>query len=142
MIRTASLGHQKSLTEFAEPSGATTFRCYMMPKRVDWNALSRCYELQPRTYEEMLLVKGMGPKLVRALALISQAVYGTSLSWEDPVKFSFAVGGKDGVPFPVDRRAMDSATHMLRDAVERSRMGSSERKAALKRLSRFAIGTA
>ena len=141
MIRTASLGHQKSLSEFSEPSGANTFRCYTMPKRVDWGALARCYELQPRTYEELLLVKGMGPSLTRALALISQAVYGAPLSWEDPVKFSFAVGGKDGVPFPVDRRSMDSATHMLRDAVESSRIGSSQKKDAIKRLSRFALGT-
>lgn len=141
MIRTASLGHQKSLSEFVEPVGATAFRSYMMPKRVDWDALARCYELQPRTYEEMLLVKGMGPKLTRALALISQAVYGTPLSWEDPVKFSFAVGGKDGVPFPVDRRSMDSATNMLRGAVEQSRAGVLDKKNALKRLSRFTVGT-
>lgn len=141
LIRVASLGHQKSLSEFSDGEATPSFRSYMMPKRVNWGALARCYELQPRTYEELLLVKGMGPKLTRALALISQAVYGSPLSWDDPVKFSFAVGGKDGVPYPVDRRSMDSATRVLRDAVEQSRIGMPDKKDALKRLSRCALGT-
>ena len=140
IIRMASLGHQKSLSEFSGGDEPPPFRSYLMPKRVDWDALARCYQVQPRTYEELLLVKGVGPKLTRALALISQAVYGSPLSWEDPVKFSFAVGGKDGVPFPVDRSAMDSATRTLREAVEQSRIGMPERKDALRRLSRCAVG--
>ncbi|UCE92266.1 MAG: DUF763 domain-containing protein [Methanobacteriota archaeon] len=141
IIRMASLGHQKSLTEFTDRAEETLFRSYMMPKRVDWNALRRCYEAQPTNYEELLLVKGVGPKLTRALALISQAVYGAPLSWEDPVKFSFAVGGKDGVPFPVDRESMDAATRTLREAVDQSRIGVQDRKDALKRLSRCAGGS-
>ena len=67
-------------------------------------ALSNAYEIQPENYEELLTIRGIGPKAVRALALISELVYGKELSWKDPAKFSFAHGGKDGIPYPVDRK--------------------------------------
>lgn len=49
----------------------------------------------------------MGPKRVRALALISELIYGAETSWKDPAKYSFAHGGKDGHPYPVDRETFD-----------------------------------
>ncbi len=139
LVRLASLGAQRSLLEFDEDASAHTLRAYAMPKRVDWDALARCYEFRPRSYEELLLVKGVGAGMVRALALVSQVVYGDELSWQDPVKFSFAVGGKDGVPFPVDRKSMDKATDVLRTAVSQARIGDGERRDALRRLSRHAF---
>ena len=42
----------------------------------------------------MLALRGMGPRTVRSLALIAELVYGEPPSWKDPLKFSFAVGGK------------------------------------------------
>jgi hypothetical protein len=74
---------------------------------VDWGALRRLYEVRPRTYEELLLIRGVGAKVVRALALVAELVYGERPSWRDPLKFSFAHGGKDGLPFPVDRETYD-----------------------------------
>ena len=139
LIRTSSLAHQRSLLEFGSGAPQHSFRSYSMPKRIDWDALDRCYEFRPQSYEELLLTKGLGVNLVRALALISQAVYGSPLTWRDPVKFSFAVGGKDGVPFPVDRRSMDRATATLREAVRQSRLGEHDRKAALKRLAKHSF---
>ncbi|MCD6279462.1 DUF763 domain-containing protein [Candidatus Micrarchaeota archaeon] len=69
-------------------------------------------------YEELLLVHGIGPKKLRALALISQLVYGSELDWNDPVKFSFAHGGKDGHPFPVDRETYDYNISLLSEALD------------------------
>lgn len=108
-----------------------------MPRRINWTALKEVYEIQPRNYEEMLAIKGVGPATVRALAYTAELIYGTPLSWEDPVKFSFAVGGKDGVPYPVNRRAMDEATRILRTSLEEARVGRSERMKALRRLRMF-----
>ncbi len=136
LLRTASLGCQRSLLEYSDAGQLAGYRSFSMPKRLDWDAVSRCYEFRPQNYEELLLVKGVGANLVRALALISQVVYGDEVSWEDPVKFSFAVGGKDGVPYPVNRKAMDQATNTLAEAVRQARLGESEEKDALKRLSR------
>jgi len=108
-----------------------------MPKRINWNALREVYEIQPSTYEEMLSIKGMGAATVRALAYISDLIYGRPPSWKDPVKYSFAVGGKDGVPYPVNRRAMDEAAEMLQQAIDEAEMERKEKITALKNLKKF-----
>jgi uncharacterized protein len=108
-----------------------------MPRNINWDTLSRIYEFQPSNYEELLAVKGVGPATVRGLALVAELVYGEEPSWQDPVKFSFAYGGKDGVPFPVDRRAMDESIGILKKAVEESRVGEGEKLRSLQNLRRF-----
>jgi len=105
-----------------------------MPRRINWNVLKGIYEFQPRNYEEMLSMKGVGPATVRALAFISELMYGSPPSWSDPVKYSFAVGGKDGVPYPVDRKAMDEATMIIKQGVEEARIGKGEKLGAVRRL--------
>ena len=105
-----------------------------MPRRINWEALKQVYEIQPSNYEEFLAVKGIGAGTVRALAYISELVYGKPPSWKDPVKYSFAVGGKDGVPYPVDRKAMDEATKFLQMSLEEAVLGKKEKFLALKRL--------
>ena len=96
--------------------------------------LQKAYELQPKNYEELLCVPGLGPKTVRALALVSDLVYGKPPSWKDPVKFSFSHGGKDGIPYPVDRETYDRSIGILRDGVKQARLGSTEKLRAIKRL--------
>ena len=108
-----------------------------MPRNINWDTLSRLYEFQPTNYEELLSVKGVGPATVRGLALVAELVYGEEPSWEDPVKFSFAFGGKDGVPFPVDRKAMDESIRVLRDSVEAAKIGEKEKLRSLQRLRCF-----
>jgi uncharacterized protein len=108
-----------------------------MPRNINWDTLSRIYEFQPSNYEELLAVKSVGPATVRGLALVAELVYGDEPSWQDPVKFSFAYGGKDGVPFPVDRRAMDESIGILKKAVEESRVGEGEKLRSLRGLRRF-----
>jgi hypothetical protein len=109
-------------------------KSYMMPKSINWRALKAAYEIQPETYEKLVQMKGMGPKTLRGLALVSEFTFGEPPSYKDPVKFSFAFGGKDGVPFPVERKAMDNVTHILKEAIEESNMGKEEKIKALKRL--------
>ena len=105
-----------------------------MPRRIDWNALRMAYEFQPRDYDELLGIKGVGAGAVRALALVSELIYGEAPSWKDPVKYSFAVGGKDGVPHPVNIKAMDEATEFMEDAITSAKIGNKERYAALRRI--------
>ncbi len=130
------------------PSGQTVLTAWIgsfsdnmsrlkMPWRIDWKALRRAYEIHPRNYEELLAVRGIGPATIRGLALASEVIYGEKPSWKDPVKYSFAYGGKDGVPFPVNRRAMDRSIGFLQEAVESARLGDRERLEALKCLRRF-----
>ena len=79
----------------------------------------------------------MGPKTIRALTLASELIYGTPASTRDPARFAFAVGGKDGIPYPVDRPVYDEMIAILSRAVDRSKVDRSERVKALKRLADF-----
>ncbi len=108
-----------------------------MPRRINWKAAKRVYDWQPQDYEEFLSIEGIGASTVRALALISELIYGEKASWTDPVKYTFTVGGKDGVPYPVDRKAMDESTDVLRMGIEEARLGNKERVRALRRLKDF-----
>jgi len=91
---------------------------------------------QPRSYESLLAMKGVGPKTIRALSLVSEVIYGAPASYKDPARYSFAHGGKDATPYPVNRRRMDNSIELLKKAVEKTRFSYTEKKKALQRLNR------
>ncbi len=66
--------------------------------------------------------------------MVAELVYGEKPSWKDPVKYSFAYGGKDGVSFPVDRKAMDESIQVLKQAVQEAKFGDKEKMRSLQRL--------
>ena len=103
----------------------------------DMTVLKKAYELQPESYEELVSLKGMGPKKLRALALVSDLLYGTNPSWKDPVRYSFAHGGKDGYPYPVNRETYDSSIETLKQAIEQAKINNTEKYRAIKRLREF-----
>ena len=107
-----------------------------MGKR-DLETLKKANELQPENYESLIGIHGVGPKTVRSLALISEVIYGKQPSWEDPVKFSFAHGGKDGIPYPVHKPTYDRSIEILRTGIEQAKLGQKERLGAIKRLQKF-----
>lgn len=142
MYETIRPGGQATLLDWTDEKriGEDDMPAYKLPKRVNWGALKKAYEIQPRDYEEMIGISGIGPATVRGLSLVCELIYGERASWKDPVKYSFAFGGKDGVPYPVDRKAMDESTELLRGALMEARIGEKERLNALKRLTTFAQG--
>jgi len=99
--------------------------------------LLKTYERQPEDFATLLGMPGVGGKTLRSLALIAELVHGTSLSWEDPASYSFAHGGKDGYPFPVDRETYDASIDILEKAVRSLKAGRSEKTEALRRLSQM-----
>lgn len=126
---------QKTLLDFSNS--------FEMPREhfpeisADLKTLIKAYEQQPENYEELIMIKGMGQKNLRALALISHLVHGTELSWKDPVKYSFAHGGKDGWPYPVDKKTFNNSVDFLKNTVKNLKLGYKERNFALKRLNNF-----
>ena len=88
-------------------------------------------------FEDVLRVKGIGPKMLRALALVSELLYGAKPSFEDPARYSFAHGGKDGHPYPVQREVYDATVETLKKAIEKARVGQREKVEAIKRLSKI-----
>jgi len=124
-------------------------RALAMPRRhevrlsdVDPDRLERillhAYETQPMTYTDLLAVPGVGAKALRALSLVAELTYGEPASVRDPVSYSFAHGGKDGTPFPVDRATYDATIASIERAVAEARLGRTDRVEALRRLARMA----
>ena len=106
------------------------------PERLE-RVLTHSYEAQPRDYTELLAVPGVGAKGLRALSLVAELVYGEPASVKDPVSFSYAHGGKDGTPYPVNRPVYDSTIESLRSAVSSAKVGRTDKINALKRLARL-----
>ena len=96
--------------------------------------LLKTYERAPENFETLLGMEGVGARTLRALSLVSEVIYGTPASTRDPARFSFAHGGKDGTPFPVDIETYDKTVEVLRAAVNKANIDRSERVKALKRL--------
>lgn len=79
-------------------------------EKILWNLCDQ----KPENYEKLLATKGVGPKTIRALALVSEVIYGAKPSYEDPARYSFAHGGKDATPYPVDRITYDQTIDKLK----------------------------
>jgi hypothetical protein len=99
--------------------------------------LIKTHEKQPDNFEHLLGIEGVGPKTVRSLSLISELIYGAKPSFRDPARFSFAHGGKDGHPYPVDRKNYDLSIEILRKSIRSAKLGEREKIETLKRLSSF-----
>ena len=89
------------------------------------------------TFQDVLKLRGVGPKMMRALALVSELIYGMKPSFKDPARYTFAHGGKDGHPFPVRRDIYDLTIDTLKRAIEKAKVGQREKVEAIKRLSRI-----
>ena len=96
--------------------------------------LQQLYESQPADYEQLLYTPGVGPKTIRALSLVSEVMYGAKPSYRDPARYSFAHGGKDATPYPVDWQTYDATINTLQDAVKKSRINPIEKDKAMRRL--------
>jgi len=110
---------------------------YEMPRRLDWNIFRKAYDIQPKNYEQLISIPGIGPSSVRALSLIGEIIFGASASWQDPVKYNFAHGGKDGVPYPVARKIYDKSISYLYSAIDGAEIQRDERIDTLKKLAEF-----
>jgi len=85
------------------------------------------YENKPESYEKLLSLQGVGPKTIRALALVSEIIYGAKPSYRDPARYSFAHGGKDATPYPIERKIYDQTIHFFADIIAKSRLQLNEK---------------
>lgn len=88
----------------------------------------------PENFEQLLSLKGIGPKTVRALSLVSEIIYGARPSYKDPARYSFAHGGKDGTPYFPRPEELDQTIKILEKGVQKSKVSMREKIAAQKRL--------
>jgi hypothetical protein len=154
----ALLAEAERLTE-----GPTLFapaRHAVLPADVNLDRLRKivrtAHERNPQDFETLLGTEGVGPATVRSLSLLAELIYDAPASHRDPAvppnlepetrnqkpirhwaDYSYAHGGKDGVPFPVDRTAYDRNIGVLLDAVRKARLGETEKSDALRRIARL-----
>ena len=124
-------GPQRSLDNFQFPE-----RHLRMDYRIDWSKLRAIYEYQPEDFQELAYMKGIGKSTIRALSYLAELVYGDEPSFRDPVKYSFAVGGKDGVPKPINRNDYDIAISFFKELLGQTRIGDLSLESIAAKLSR------
>ena len=142
---------QGALLEIAREAPERTlaeFRKLTMPRHHDVRAedvdekrlgavLAVAYEREFRDFASLLLMEKVGPRTLQSLALIAEVVHGTPTRFSDPARFSFAHGGKDGHPFPVPLKTYDESIAILRNGLDRAKVGDTDKLDGFARLDRF-----
>ena len=105
------------------------------------NILWLARENEPENFEDLLMLKGVGPRTMQSLALVSEVIHGAPSRFTDPARFSFAHGGKDGHPFPVPTQTYDETISILRTGIEKSKLGNTDKNLAIKKLHEIAVRT-
>jgi uncharacterized protein len=95
-------------------------------------------ETETQNFEDLLLLKGLGPRTLQSLALVSEVIHGTPSRFTDPARFAFAHGGKGGRPFPVPTKVYDEVIDTLKNSVEKAKIGNSEKQNAIQKLTQIA----
>lgn len=96
--------------------------------------VEKAHFLKPKRFEELLTTKEVGPRTIRALSLVSELIYGAKPSYDDPARYSFAHGGKDGTPYPVSKSTYDKTLEIIERGIKKSRVSLKEKEEAQKRL--------
>jgi hypothetical protein len=99
--------------------------------------LAIAYERDLHDFAELLLLEKLGPRTLQSLALVAEVVHGAPSRFNDPARFSFAHGGKDGHPFPVPLKTYDESLNFLRASLDAARIGDREKIDGFRRLERF-----
>ena len=99
--------------------------------------LAIAYERDLHDFAELLLLEKLGPRTLQSLALVAEVVHGAPSRFDDPARFSFAHGGKDGHPFKVPLKTYDASLDFLRNSLDRARVGDREKLDGFRRLNRF-----
>ncbi len=102
--------------------------------------LALAHERELSDFASLLLVEQLGPRTLQSLALVAEVIHGTPTRFDDPARFSFAHGGKDGHPFPVPLHVYDESIAVLRRALDAAKVGRSDKLDGLRRLDAFTRG--
>jgi hypothetical protein len=99
--------------------------------------LALAHERDLRDFASFLLLEQLGPRTLQSLALVAEVVHGTPTRFDDPARFAFAHGGKDGHPFPVPLKVYDESIAVLRRALDSAKLGRTDKLGGFKRLDAF-----
>jgi len=135
-----SLMRQRRLPGFAEME-LKNVEFYHHPverEKFDLKRLKKTIEkahfFKPENFENLLMTEGVGPKTIRALSLVSELIYGAKPSYEDPARYSFTIGGKDGTPMPIQKDVYDKLLNVLEKGIKKAKISNREKIEAQRRL--------
>ena len=142
--------HMVSLTQDRPKEVLEAIRSLDLPDRHDvqkddvnltrlGSVLNLAYNRDIEQFDDLVMMHGVGPRTLKALAMASEVIHGDATRFEDPARFSFAVGGKDGRPHPIDEKSFDETVSMLQNSVDSAKLGDKDKSAALKRLHKVAV---
>jgi uncharacterized protein len=116
--------------------------CGVKEKDVDLKRLGSilwlAQEQETQRFEDLLLLQGLGPRTLQSLTLVSEVIHGTPSRFSDPARFSFAHGAKGGKPFPVPTKVYDETISALKSAVEKAKIGETDKQKAIQKLTNLA----
>ncbi|MFN8285692.1 MAG: DUF763 domain-containing protein [Chitinophagales bacterium] len=98
------------------------------------SVLALAHDMKLQNFESLLMLEGVGPRTIQSLALVSEVIHGTPSRFQDPGRFSFAHGGKDGHPFPVPTKVYDETIDVLKNSIDKAKLGFNDKKEAIKNL--------
>jgi len=142
---------QNALLELARQHPDATIneaRRLVVPKRHDVRAqdvdlkrlgavLALAYERDLNDFASLLLLEKLGPRTLQTLSLVAEVVHGTPTRFSDPARYSFALGGKDGHPFPVPLKTYDESIAVLQSSLDAAKLGDEDKLSGFERLHRF-----
>jgi hypothetical protein len=99
--------------------------------------LAVAYERELKSFADLLLVENLGPRTLQTLAMVAEIVHSAPARFSDPARFSFALGGKDGHPFPVPLKTYDEALGVLRHSLDRAKLDGGLKLDGFRRLDKF-----
>ena len=101
------------------------------------SVLAVAYEKELHSFADLLLTENLGPRTLQTLAMVAEVVHGTPVRFSDPARFSFALGGKDGHPFPVPLKTYDESIAVLRGSLDKAKLDGGQKLEGFRRLDRF-----
>jgi len=99
--------------------------------------LAVAYDKGLQDFTELLLLDKLGPRTLQSLALVAEVVHGAPSRFNDPARFAFAHGGKDGHPHPVPLKTYDESLRFLRTSLDAAKLGHADKLDGFQRLDRF-----
>jgi hypothetical protein len=151
LVDTQAKPAQRALLTIAQESPEATLtniRHLAMPRHHDvrredvdlkrlGSVLAVAHQRELKGFADLLLVENLGPRTLQTLALVAEVVHGTPVRFSDPARFSFALGGKDGHPFPVPLKTYDESISVLRRSLDAAKLEGNEKIEGFRRLDRF-----
>jgi len=117
---------------YSHPIADEKFFLSFKDKRLE-ESIDNITEGPIKNFEDILMTKGVGQKTIRSLSLISELIFGAPPSYDDPVRYTYAFGGKDGIPYPVDKKTYDQTIEIIQKTIKKSSLNYFDKEKILKK---------